>query len=100
MQLIKKERRYADYLFRVLTADRLKDFQEKIILACETKQFNYILKKIGPYFNNLTDSTVGESELFCSKGDTPLTYKNLRSSKNPDDVKQKKDINRILQKMQ
>ena len=87
-----------EYLIDVLTTDDLSEYEDKITIGCDTKQFAYVLTSLKPYFNNLTMVSVEDCNLFKSKNGNYIKANSLYSK---DQMKPKKsaDIDIAINQM-
>lgn len=82
----------------LLLAKDFKDFQHKIYLDCKTTEFKYVIKRLQPYFKNLSPALIESTGLFYTKLGKPLTAQNLYSkSKSP---LKKETIDNIFKQIQ
>jgi hypothetical protein len=93
-----KDSTHINYLIDVFTSDDLSEFKEEITIACDTKQFAYVLTSLKPYFNNLTMKSIEACSLFKSKNNRLIKANNLYSK---DQMKPKKseDIDNAINQM-
>ena len=82
----------------LLLAKDFKGFQKKIYLDCKTTEFKYVVKRLQPYFKNLSPALIESTGLFYTKLGKPLTAQNLYSkSKSP---LKKETIDNIFKQIQ
>lgn len=88
-----------EYLIDVLTSEDISEYNDDLVIGCETKQFAYVLTSLKPYFNNLTMKSIEDCNIFKSKRGNPLTANNLYLK---DDLLPKKsaDIDKAINLMQ
>jgi len=81
----------------LISKDYTKD-NIKIYIACETKQFIYIIEKLKPFFNNLNPTSIERSKKFYTKNYKLFTATNLYNKiENP---KEKESIDKVFKQLQ
>lgn len=88
-----------DELLDLLCSEDFSSKEYKINIKCETTQFSYIIKKLGPYFKKLKPTTIEASNFFNSKTGTPIKKQNMYSS-TIDNAKEKETIDNIIKRLQ
>ncbi len=88
-------------LKEVLIAEEIDSGLPRIYLDCQTRQFGYIIERMGFCFKNLNPTTVFKSHLFYpKKADKPIKNGTLYSGKKGKDVKDKSSIDKIIKQLQ
>lgn len=82
-------------MYDILTASNYTEFDKEIHLACETKQFAYIIPKLKGAFSRLSFAEIERSNKFFSSDSNLIKADNLSNSKS-DFPKQKEEIDAVF----